>query len=220
MSFLFSNTVLSWVLLWAQPLLLMAFALLFIRALGRRAETLVEISIRLVHVVDRISSTIIESAKWLAPMMALTVAALVITRYVFGLSAIKPQESVIYMHALLFLLAAPATLLTNGHVRVDIYYAKLSERGRAIVDLLGASFLLMPVAILIFKYGGNYAARAWVFHEGSAEANGLQAVYLLKTSIPVFAALMMAQGSAMALRAALCLYGATMPAPQTIEEHV
>ncbi|MDQ7018785.1 MAG: TRAP transporter small permease subunit [Robiginitomaculum sp.] len=220
MSFLFSNTVLSWGVLWAQPLLVMAFALLFMRVMGRRADALVEVSIRLVRFMDRISVAIIEAAKWLAPIMALTVAALVITRYVFGISAIKPQESVIYMHALLFLLAAPATLLTNGHVRVDIYYAKLSEQGQAIVDLLGASFLLIPVSILIFKYGGSYAARAWIFHEGSAEANGLQAVYLLKTAIPVFAALMMAQGSAMALRAALCLYGAPMPAPQSVEEHV
>jgi TRAP-type mannitol/chloroaromatic compound transport system permease small subunit len=220
MSFLFSNTVLSWGVLWAQPLLVLAFALIAVRATGRRASTLVTISHLLVRIVDQISTAIIEAAKWLAPMMALTVAALVITRYVFGLSAIKPQEAVIYMHALLFLLAAPATLLTNGHVRVDIYYEKLSERGRAIVDLLGTVFLLMPVSILIFKYGGSYAARAWLFHEGSAEANGLQAVYLLKTSIPVFAALMMAQGSAMALRAALCLYGAPMPSPQSIEEHV
>jgi len=220
MSFLFSNTVLSWGVLWAQPLLVMAFILVFMRGMGRRADALVGVSVLFVRLIDRLSVGIIEAAKWLAPMMALTVAALVITRYVFGLSAIKPQESMIYMHALLFLLAAPATLLTNGHVRVDIYYEKLSVRGRAIVDLLGATFLLMPIAILIFKYGGSYAARAWVFHEGSAEANGLQAVYLLKTSIPVFAALMMMQGSAMALRAALCLYGAPMPAPQSIEEHV
>ncbi len=220
MQFLFSNTVSSWALLWAHPLIVLAIGLLVFKATGYKTRTLEAVARVLVHFVDALSIMIIESVKWLAPAMMLTVAALVISRYVFGLSAIKPQEAVIYMHALLFLLAAPATLLANGHVRVDIFYEKLSERGRAVVDLLGVIFLLMPVAILIFKYGGNYAVRAWAFFEGSAEANGLPAVYLLKTSIPVFAMLMMAQGSAMALRAALLLNGTALMPSQAIEEKV
>jgi TRAP-type mannitol/chloroaromatic compound transport system permease small subunit len=220
MAFLFANTPLSWAILWAQPLLLLAYGLFILGLLGRQMDALVRPAHLIVQFVDGLSTSIIEISKWLAVTMALGVAALVVTRYVFGVSAIKAQESIIYMYALLFLLAAPATLMTDGHVRVDILYEKLSARGRAIVDILGTTLLLMPVAILIFKYGGAFAARAWVFKEGSAEANGLPMVYLLKTAIPVFAALMMAQGSAMALRAALFLYGAPLPMPQTIDEPV
>ncbi|PHS28671.1 MAG: hypothetical protein COA84_00305 [Robiginitomaculum sp.] len=220
MGFLFANTPLSWAILWAQPLLLLAYGLFILSLLGRQVNALVRPAHLIVHFIDGLSTSIIEASKWLAVTMALGVAALVVTRYVFGVSAIKAQESIIYMYALLFLLAAPATLMTDGHVRVDILYEKLSARGQAIVDILGTTFLLMPVAILIFKYGGAFAARAWVFKEGSAEASGLPMVYLLKTAIPVFAALMMAQGSAMALRAALFLYGAPLPTPQRIDEPV
>jgi TRAP-type mannitol/chloroaromatic compound transport system permease small subunit len=220
MAFLFANTPLSWAILWAQPILLLAYGLLISGVLGRQMDMLVRPAHLTVRFIDGLSTSIIEISKWLAVTMALGVAALVIARYVFGVSSIKAQESIIYMYALLFLLAAPATLMTDGHVRVDILYEKLSARGRAIVDILGTTLLLMPVAILIFKYGGAFAARAWVFKEGSAEANGLPMVYLLKAAIPVFAALMMAQGSAMALRAALFIYGAPLPAPQRIDEPV
>lgn len=220
MAFLFENTPLSWAILWVQPLLLLAYGLFILGLLGQQMDALVRPAQLIVKFIDGLSTSLIEICKWLAVTMALGVAALVITRYVFGVSSIKAQESIIYMYALLFLLAAPATLLTDGHVRVDIFYEKLSARGRAIVDILGTTFLLMPVAILIFKYGGAFAARAWVFKEGSAETDGLPFVYLLKTAIPVFAALMMLQGSAMALRAALFLYGAPLPSPETIDEPV
>ena len=209
MGFVFANTPASWALLWAIPALLPVLAMFGGKVMPVRA---------LVQGIDGLSTAIAEAVKWLALAMVLMVAGLVIARYVFGLSTIKAQESVLYMHALLFLLAAPAALLTNGHVRVDIFYEKLSPRGRAWVDLAGTLLLLTPVAIVIFKTGGAYAARAWAIHEGSPEVNGLPAVYLLKTAIPVFAALMLVQGAAMAARAALVLVGRPLPAPQKVEE--
>jgi TRAP-type mannitol/chloroaromatic compound transport system permease small subunit len=220
MAFFLSNTVSGWAVFWLNPLLATALLLLVSHRAGLQTNGLQNVSRRMIAWIDWLNTLVINIAKWLAPGMALLVAALVISRYVFGISAIKPQEAVVYMHALLFLFAAPATLLTNGHVRVDIIYEGLTERGRAIVDLLGTFLLLMPVCILIFKYGGSYAARAWVFREASVEANGLQAVYLLKTAIPVFALLFMAQGSVMALRAALLLIGAPIAPPEIVEERV
>ena len=44
-------------------------------------------------------------------------------RYVFGLGSVKLQESIVYMHATVFMVAAGYTLLHNGHVRCDIFYA-------------------------------------------------------------------------------------------------
>ncbi len=209
MGFLLANTPASWALLWAIPALLPLLA-----ALGGKKTPLLSV----VQGIDRLSNAIAEAVKWLALAMVLMVAGLVIARYVFGLTTIKAQESVLYMHALLFLLAAPAALLSNGHVRVDIVYEKLGPKGKAWVDLAGTLLLLMPVAIVIFKYGGAYAARAWAIHEGSPEVNGLPLVYGLKTAIPVFAALMLLQGAAMAARAALVLAGQPLPAPETVEE--
>ena len=210
MGFLFAQSPASWAFLWAVPLVL---PLMVLAGRVRPVRALA-------GAMDRLSTGIAEVIKWLALFMVLMVAALVISRYVFGLTLIKAQESVLYAHALLFLLAAPAALLTNGHVRVDIFYEKLSPKGRAMVDLAGTVLLLTPVAIIIFKYGGAYAARAWAIHEGSTEVNGLPAVYLLKTAIPLFAALMLLQGAAMAARASLAIIGQPMAEPQSVEEVV
>ena len=209
MAFLLANTPASWALLWAIPAVLPLLALFARTRLPAQGA---------VRAIDAFSTLIAEAVKWLALAMVVMVAGLVIARYVFGLTTIKAQESVLYMHALLFLLAAPAALLTNGHVRVDIIYEKLGPRGRAWVDLAGSLLLLAPVAIVIFKYGGAYAARAWAIHEGSPEVNGLPLVYWLKTAIPVFAVLMLLQGAAMAARAAFVLADRPLAGPQAVEE--
>ncbi len=214
MEFLSANTPAGWIVLGLQPLLLLSFALLIQVKFGQPSQRLIDITKQLVFWVDKLSLYVAGAVKWLALFMVLMVAALVITRYVFGVSAIKAQESVIYMHAFLFLMAAPAALLTNTHVRVDIIYEKLSPKGKAFVDFFGTVFLLMPVCMLIFKFGGSYALRAWASLEGSQEATGLPAVFLLKTAIPVFAMLMMLQGSAMAARAALLLCNSPLPPVQ------
>ncbi len=214
MDFLTANSPTSWGIFWLQPLLVMACILIVLGWFGQTWNALESLTGSLVRLVDGLNTLLAQSIKWLALTMVLMVSGLVIMRYVFGISAIKAQESVIYMHAFLFLLAAPAALLTDTHVRVDVFYEKLSIKGRAIINLVGTFFLLMPVCILIFKLGGAYAARAWVIFEGSPESDGIQAVFLLKTAIPVFAMFMMLQGSAMAARAAMVLSGKAMTPSQ------
>ena len=70
--------------------------------------------------------------------------AVVLLRYVLGVGSIWLQESILYAHAALFLLAAAWTLKEGGHVRVDVFYASASPRVKAWVDLLGALLLLLP----------------------------------------------------------------------------
>ena len=70
--------------------------------------------------------------------------AVVLLRYVFGLGSIWLQESILYAHAALFMLAAAWTLQKGGHVRVDVFYADAAPRTKALIDLLGALLLLLP----------------------------------------------------------------------------
>jgi TRAP-type mannitol/chloroaromatic compound transport system permease small subunit len=130
------------------------------------------------------------------------------------MGSIKLQESVLYAHAGLFLLAAAWTLQSDGHVRVDIFYSQAKPRARALVDLLGAIFFLLPFAAVLMGLSIPYAERSWAILEGSREASGLPFVYLLKTLIPIFALLIGLQGVAQAIRAALLLGGAApLPSP-------
>jgi TRAP-type mannitol/chloroaromatic compound transport system permease small subunit len=137
--------------------------------------------------------------------------ALVLMRYVLGVGSIWLQESVVYAHASLFMLAAAWTLAVDGHVRVDIFYADASPRTKALVDLLGAVLLLMPFVLALIFLSLPYVARSWAIFEGSRETSGLPALFLLKTLIPLFAALLALQGIAQALRAALVLASAATP---------
>ena len=97
------------------------------------------------------------------------------SRYAFAIGSIWLSESIIYAHAALFLLAAAWTLQQNGHVRVDVFYAKASARQKAIVDLLGSVLLLLPVMAVIIYFALPYVARSWSIFERSRESSGLAA---------------------------------------------
>jgi TRAP-type mannitol/chloroaromatic compound transport system permease small subunit len=155
--------------------------------------------------IDRLISGIGRIAAWLILVVVLLQFALVVARYLFGLGSIWLSETVIYAHAAVFMLAAAWTLRTDGHVRVDIFYAEGSARTRALIDFVGAILLLLPFMLVLLWLSVPYAVRSWAIFEHSQEASGLPLVFVLKTLIPVFAALMALQGVAQAIRAAAAL---------------
>ena len=122
-------------------------------------------------------------------------------RYGLGIGSIWLQESILYAHAALFLLAAAWTLRNDGHARIDILYGEASPRTKALVDFLGALLLLLPFMAVLAWYSWPYVARSWAILERSQEVSGLPFVYLLKSLIPLFAVLMALQGVAQAIRA-------------------
>jgi len=151
--------------------------------------------------IDRLTTTVGRTVAWLTLVIVLLQFGLVVARYALGLGSIWLTETVVYANATLFMLAAAWTLRASGHVRVDVFYAEASPRSRAIVDLAGALLLLLPFALVLIWLGVPYAARSWAILERSQEASGLPLVFLLKTLIPLFAALMALQGIAQAIRA-------------------
>lgn len=160
---------------------------------------------RVADAIDRATAVIGRAAAWCGLAVVLVEFAVVVMRYVFGAGSIRVQESVIYLHAALFMLAAAWTLQVDGHVRVDIFYAQAGPRTRALIDLAGALLFLLPFAVALTVLSLPYVERSWAILERSREASGLPFVYLLKTLIPVFAVLMGLQGLAQAMRAALVL---------------
>ncbi|MEM8551126.1 MAG: TRAP transporter small permease subunit [Pseudomonadota bacterium] len=148
---------------------------------------------------------------WLILFMVLVQFGVVVARYIFGVGHLWAQESIIYMHGTLFMLAAAYTLSDDGHVRVDIFYRSASPKYRAYVNLFGALFLLLPVTIAILWAAWPYVSQSWRIFESSMEASGIPGVFLLKTAIPVFAILVAAQGVVMILRSILFLSGRGEP---------
>jgi TRAP-type mannitol/chloroaromatic compound transport system permease small subunit len=151
--------------------------------------------------IDRLTRAVGRAAAWLALAMVLVQFALVVARYVFSFGSLWLTQSVIYGQATLITLAAAWTLAAGGHVRVDVFYAHASARTRAIVDLVGSLIMLLPFALVLLWLSVPYAARSWAILERSQEIGGLPLVFLLKTLVPLFAALMALQGVAQAIRA-------------------
>jgi len=165
----------------------------------------------LAHVIDCFNDMVGRKIAWLALAMASVQFIVVLMRYVFGASEIWLQESILYMHGALFMLGAGYTLLHNGHVRIDIFYRPASPTRKAWVDLIGVFIFLAPICIAIFYITWSYVADSWAIWEGSRETSGIQAVYLLKTVILAFAALLFLQGISMAIHAASVLLGCETP---------
>jgi TRAP-type mannitol/chloroaromatic compound transport system permease small subunit len=162
---------------------------------------------RIAGSIDRVIAAIGRAATWCCLYIVLAEFAVVVMRYALGIGSIRLQESVLYAHAALFMLAAAWTLQVGGHVRVDVFYAQASPRRRAVIDLIGAIVFLFPFAIAVAVLSLPYVERSWAILEGSRETSGLPLVYLLKALIPLFAFLIGLQGIAQAIRAALVLAG-------------
>ncbi len=163
---------------------------------------------RLPHIIEQLSEWSGRLVAWLTFAMVIVTFVVVLLRYLFDLGSIALQESISFMHALVFMLGAAYTLRHEGHVRVDIFYRRFGVRGRAWVDLLGVLFLLVPVTLFICWVSWDYVASSWSLLEGSREAGGLPGVFLLKSVIPLMALLLLLQGSAMGLRALAVIRGA------------
>lgn len=154
----------------------------------------------LIRFIDGFTEITGRFVAWLVlAMMAVTVLVVVL-RYGFGIGSITLQESVMYLHGLVFMLGIPYALRHDAHVRVDVLYGRFSSRTRDWIDLTGHLLFLLPLAVFIVWVSLDYTARAWRIREGSPEANGIEAVFLLKTLIPVLGAMLVLQGLAEILR--------------------
>ncbi|WGF88065.1 TRAP transporter small permease subunit [Marinivivus vitaminiproducens] len=94
-----------------------------------------------------------------------------------------------HLFAVLVILAGPFALAEDRHVRVDLVADRLSERGRAIVDLIGDLLLLLPFSALIVWLSLPFVGFAFKSGEGS-DYGGLVDRYLIKAIIPVGFALL------------------------------
>ena len=175
---------------------------------------------RLATAIDAVNEYCGRAISWLTLAMVLVQFTVVVLRYVFSINSIAVQESIMYMHALVFMLGAAYTLKREGHVRVDIFYSKMGPRRRAWVDLLGTLVFLIPMFVFILWTSWGYVMSSWSILEGSPETDGLPLVFALKTVILIMPVLMLAQGVAMGIRSLLVLLNQKAPPPEHSEVEV
>lgn len=163
---------------------------------------------RLAAGIDRANSLLGRAAGWLLAAMAAVLFVVIVLGSMFRVGYVWMQELVIYLHGIIFMSAAAYTLLHNGHVRIDVVYGHLSRRGRATVDLLGSLLLLLPTCGAILYFSLGYVLDSWRVWEGSPEAGGIPATFLLKTFILVFVVTFALQGLSLLAKSVDALRGA------------
>jgi len=167
---------------------------------------------RLADFLDGIARVTASITRWLALVMVLVQFAIVVGRYVFGVNSIAAQESVLYMHATLFMLGAAYTLLVDKHVRVDVFYAKAAVSTQRRIDIFGHIVLLIPSMLALAYWSWPSVRNSWKILEGPISVGGIEAVFLMKTLIPAFCVLLILQSLALLIR--LHLPQARMPRPE------
>lgn len=149
---------------------------------------------------DRINRVIAKVIRWFALLMVLVQFAIVVGRYVFGVNSIAAQESVLYLHAALFMLGAGYTLQVDKHVRVDVFYAKVSAAAQRRIDIFGHIVLLLPSMLVLLYWSWPSVRNSWKILEGPISVGGIEAVFLLKTLIPAFCILVILQSLSLLAR--------------------
>ncbi len=154
--------------------------------------------------IDRITHLIGKLAYWLVLVMIGVGVWNVLGRYIGNavgqnLSSNALIETQWYLFDLVFLLGAAYTLQHNEHVRVDVFYARWSRRRRAIADLIGTLFFLLPFSALVIWFSWGAVAKSWAVRETSPDPGGL-ARYPIKTMIIISFALLMLQGISDAIK--------------------
>jgi len=151
---------------------------------------------KLIDKMEAVTEFVGNSVAWLVVLLVGATGLVVLLRYFFQTGSIGLQESLLYINALIFTLGSAHTLKHDGHVRVDIFYSRLSWRGKARLDLGGTIFLLLPFCLFVLWASWDYVSLSWRIGERSAEISGLPFVYLLKTTILLLAGFLFWQGLA------------------------
>lgn len=142
---------------------------------------------------------------WLALAVVVVCFAVVVQRYFFHTTQLWMQDLYVWLSGAMFTAVAGFALLRDNHVRVDIFYRPWSIRRKAIADLIGVAIFLIPYVVVVAFYAWPFVMRSWRIHEGSANVGGMPGLFVLKTFILVFCALIGLQGLAWAFRSILVL---------------
>jgi TRAP-type mannitol/chloroaromatic compound transport system permease small subunit len=160
-----------------------------------------------VRAVDAINEWIGRTVAWLTLGCVLTCFAVVVLRYAFNVGFPWLQELYVWQHAVVFTAGAGYTMLHRGHVNVDVLYGRMGPRGKAWIDILGTLVFLFPWLAVIAVTSAPFVLSSWRIHEASSTADGMPAVYLLKSVLLVFCSLLFLQGLALIVRRGLFLAG-------------
>ncbi|MEZ8823143.1 TRAP transporter small permease subunit [Vibrio amylolyticus] len=139
--------------------------------------------------IERLFNRVGDALGWLSSILFILLLANVVydvvMRYVFNDVSIAFQEMEWHLFSAVFLLGVPYAIKAGGHVRVDIFYERLSYKIQAIIDILGTLVFLLPFCLLVAWFGVDFAKESYSLGETSGDPGGLPYRWLIKAMIPL-----------------------------------
>ncbi len=157
---------------------------------------------RLINWINRIVGNVFS---WLAVAIVIVCFWVVVERYAFSTTRLWMQDLYPWMNGVMFTAVAGYALYLNDHVRVDIFFRPAPVRRKALMDLVGVMLFLWPFMYVVWTYSFRFVSRSWGLMEPSSNPGGMPGLFVLKSFILVFAALVALQGLAMVIRSVLIL---------------
>lgn len=105
-------------------------------------------------------------------------------RALFKIGSVGIQEMEWHLFGIIFLIGAAYTFKEDGHVRVEIVYQRLGDRGREWANIAGNLIFLIPLCVLVMWAAWPFVANAFINGETSPDPGGLPFRYLIKAVIP------------------------------------
>jgi len=162
---------------------------------------------KVINFLESINENVGKLFSWTTSLMVWLLFALVVMRYGFGTFSQKLSELGTYFFALSFLFASGYAFKHDKHVRVDLFYAKMSPKGKAWTDLIGGLLFLLPWCIVAIIVCSKYGYTSFLRGESSQEPSGLPALYVLKFTLFIGFVLLLIQGIASILKSIQTLRG-------------
>lgn len=151
-------------------------------------------------IIDKIIKQIGQAISWLTLLLVLVIVTDVFLRYIFNSTSAASFELEWHLFATVFLLGAAYTLQNDKHVRVDVFYHRFSEKGKAWVNLIGSIILLIPLCGIAFWESLSFVSSSFAVLETSPDPGGLPARYIIKSAIPIGFFLLSLQGVSVVLK--------------------
>lgn len=168
------------------------------------------------RIIDGATERIGRTIYWLVLVAVLISAANAVVRKAFNYSSNSFLEIQWYLFSLIFLFCAGYALKHNDHVRIDIITGRMSARVRAMIDIFGTLFFLLPMAILIMVLSWPVFVDAWTRNEVSTNAGGL-IIWPARLMVPIGFFLLIVQAISEIIKRIAFLKGLV---PDPSEKHV
>ena len=149
--------------------------------------------LRVSRAIDAMNTWLGRTVAWAILVAVIISAVNAVVRKAFGVSSNTWLELQWILFGAVFLLCSPWTFLSNEHIRIDVVSSMLSKKARNWIDVIGHTFFVIPICIVLMYTGWPFFWRSLMQNEQSTNAGGLPQ-YPSKLFVPLCFTILLVQG--------------------------